>query len=216
LPNIDIPAPDAGTAMPVLETARLTIRPLVRDDLVDCHALFKAIDESASSNWAQTWVDPTPSEDATFERRRSWLWWAVDNTRELARLNQPPLGERAVIERDSGAFVGLVGFVPSTVPLGQLPFFGATPGAPHHLELGMFWAVVPERQRKGIASEAAAAMLAYAFEHLHLSRVVATTENDNLASQAVMRRIGMRVERNPYPEPHYFQTMGWIDAEARA
>ncbi len=30
-----------------------------------------------------------------------------------------------------------------------------------------------------------------------------------------MRRIGMTVEQNPYPEPFYFQTMGWIDAEAR-
>lgn len=201
--------------MPVLETARLTIRPLLRGDLADCHALFKAIDGGAPTNWAQTWSDPAPSEDETFERRRSWLWWAVDNTRELARLNQPPLGDRAVIERASGAFVGLVGFVPSTVPLGQLPSFGARPNAPHRLELGMFWAVAPERQRNGLASEAATAMLVYAFERLGMPRVVATTENDNVASQAVMRRVGMTVERNPFPDPPYFQTMGWLDAETR-
>ena len=198
--------------MPVLETARLTIRPLQRDDLADCHALFKAIGRYESG---MPESDPTEPDNDILERRRSWLWWAVDNTRELARLNQPPLGERAVIDRASGALVGLVGFVPSAVPLGQLPSFGATPNAPHHLELGMFWAVVPERQGKGIASEAAAAMLAYAFEHLGLNRVVATTEHDNLASQAVMRRIGMAVESNPYADPFYFQAMGWIDAEAR-
>lgn len=201
--------------MPVLETARLSIRPLRPDDFEACYALLKAVDETASRNWSSTADDPSPSEGAVRERRRSWLRWAVDNSRELARLNQPPLGERAVIERGSSALVGLVGFVPSTVPLGQLPSFGATPDAPHRLELGMFWAVHPERQGQGIASEAAAAMLAYAFEHLQMARVVATTENDNLASQAVMRRIGMTVERNPYPDPPYFQSMGWVDREQR-
>ncbi|HXQ12423.1 MAG TPA: GNAT family protein [Caulobacteraceae bacterium] len=191
--------------MPVLETARLTIRPLQRNDLDDCHALFKAIG----------WFDPAMPEAEIFERRRSWLYWAVDNTRELARLHQPPLGERAIIDRATGQFVGLVGFVPSTVALGQLPSFGAVRGARQNVELGMFWAVVPERHRTGVASEAAAAMLAYAFEHWRLDRVVATTENDNIASQAVMRRIGMTVEQNPYPDPPYFQAMGWIDAGAR-
>jgi RimJ/RimL family protein N-acetyltransferase len=189
--------------MPVLETARLTIRPLLRHDLADCHALFKAIG----------WFDPAMPEAEIFERRRSWLHWSIDNTRELARLNQPPLGDRAVIDRENGQFAGLVGFVPSTVAIGQLPSFGAVRGAPQCVALGMFWAVVPERHRTGVASEAAAAMLAYAFEHWRIDRVVATTENDNIASQAVMRRIGMTLEQNPYPDPTYFQTMGWIDAE---
>ncbi|HLI67277.1 MAG TPA: GNAT family N-acetyltransferase [Caulobacteraceae bacterium] len=189
--------------MPVLETARFSIRPLERGDLDDCHALYKAIG----------WFDPAMPEADIYERRRSWLYWSVDNSRELARLHQPPLGERAVIDRASGRFVGLVGFVPSTVAIGQLPSFGAIEGAPQSLELGMFWAVTPDRHRTGVASEAAAAMLAYAFDTWRFSRVVATTENDNIASQAVMRRIGMTVERNPYPDPPYFQTMGWTDAE---
>jgi len=72
--------------MPVLGTARFTIRPLARDDLDDCHALFKAIG----------WFDPAMPEDEIYARRRSWLHWAVDNTRELARLNQPPLGEPGI------------------------------------------------------------------------------------------------------------------------
>ncbi len=55
-------------------------------------------------------------------------------------------------------------------------------------------------------------MLDYAFGLMRLDRVIATTENDNAASAAVMRAIGMAVERNPYPEPAWFQTMGWIDA----
>ena len=48
-----------------------------------------------------------------------------------------------------------------------------------------------------------------------LGRIVATTDNDNHASIGVMRRLGMRIEANPFPEPFYFQTIGILDAEAR-
>jgi [ribosomal protein S5]-alanine N-acetyltransferase len=188
--------------MPVLRTARLLIRPLGRDDLDDCHALFKAIG----------WVDPAMPEAEIYDRRRSWLHWAVDNSRELARLNQPPLGERAVIDRAMSAFVGMVGFVPQMAAIEQLPSFGETPGAPVRMHLGMFWATSPEHQHKGFAREAARAMLDYAFGEMRVDRVIATTEHDNAASAAVMRASGMTVERNPYPEPFWFQTMGWIDA----
>jgi len=188
--------------MPVLETARLSIRPLVLGDLDACHALFKAIG----------WFDPAMPEAEILNRRRSWLRWAVDNTRELARLNQPPLGERAVIENASGAFAGLVGWVPQMAAIEQLPSFGGKPNAPQRMHLGMFWAFAPQHQHKGFARETARAMVDYAFREWRPDRIVATTEHDNLASQSVMRAIGMTVEANPFPEPPYFQAMGWIDA----
>jgi hypothetical protein len=28
-----------------------------------------------------------------------------------------------------------------------------------------------------------------------------------------MTRLGMRVERNPYPEPHWFQVVGWLTGD---
>ena len=55
-------------------------------------------------------------------------------------------------------------------------------------------------------------MIDHGFAELGLARIVATTERDNLASIAVMRRLGMRVEQNPLPEPHWFQVVGWLDA----
>lgn len=189
--------------MPVLETERLTIRALEPADHDACQSLFRAIG----------WFDAALPDAEIFERRRSWLDWAVANSRELARLYQPPLGERAIIERASGAFVGLVGYVPALEPYAQLPSFGAVEGARNTFELGLFWAVMPEHQGRGIASEAARAMVENAFDRLRLARVVATTENDNAASTAVMRKIGMTVERNPFPDPPHFQTVGWIDAE---
>ena len=54
-------------------------------------------------------------------------------------------------------------------------------------------------------------MVAYAFAQLRLRRVVATTEHDNARSISVMRRLGMRLERNPLAEPAWFQTVGILD-----
>jgi hypothetical protein len=74
-----------------------------------------------------------------------------------------------------------------------------------------FWALFPDRWGHGYATEAAAAMIAYGFEQLRLRRIVATTEHDNARSINVMRRLGMRLERNPRPEPAWFQTVGILD-----
>ncbi len=48
---------------------------------------------------------------------------------------------------------------------------------------------------------------------LNLGRVVATTEHDNARSIAVMRRLGMRVEANPWPEPDWFQMVGILELD---
>jgi RimJ/RimL family protein N-acetyltransferase len=195
-----------GFFMPMLETPRLLIRALESQDHDACQALFRAIG----------WYDETLPDAEVSARRQSWFGWALANTRELARLYQPPLGDRAVIERASGAFVGLVGYVPALEPYEQLPSFGGVPHARGALEVGLFWAILPERQGQGFASEAARAMVDYAFDRLRLKRIVATTETANAASAAVMRKIGMTVERNPYPEPAHFQTVGWIEARDRS
>ena len=76
----------------------------------------------------------------------------------------------------------------------------------------MYWALNPAARGKGYATEAARALIEWAFTNLELARIVATTEDENVASQAVMRRLGMRVERNPDPEPAWFQVVGWTDA----
>lgn len=51
-------------------------------------------------------------------------------------------------------------------------------------------------------------MLRFGFDVLNLARVVASTEYDNVASIGVMRRLGMRIERNPLPDPYYLQVVG--------
>src|SRR5439155_906611 len=101
-------------------------------------------------------------------------------------------GDAPIVLRSGGEIVGSIGFAPCLMPFGQLPSF--EPTTTFTSEIGLFWALFPEHWRKGYATEAAAAMVSYAFSQLRLRRIVATTENDNARSIGVMRRLGMRLE----------------------
>lgn len=56
------------------------------------------------------------------------------------------------------------------------------------------WGVAPARWGQGIASEAARAVLRFAFDTLNVNRVVAFCHVDNTASWRVMEKIGMQRE----------------------
>lgn len=58
------------------------------------------------------------------------------------------------------------------------------------VEIG--WRYVPEAWGKGLASEAARALLVHGFDDLGLERIVAFAVTGNAASISVMQRIGMR------------------------
>lgn len=191
-----------------LHTERLTIRPLRMDDLNDIHRILDLeLDET----------DTGSQPAGTLERRQEWLAWTVLAYEQLARLHQPPYGERAVTLRSDGRLVGAVGYSPCLAPFGQLPGFqrlGVPDGGLFSAEVGLFYAIAPAWQRQGIASEAAGALVRYAFETLNVRRLVATTAYENLASQAVMHRLGMQLERNPLPDPFWFQVVGVLQNPA--
>ena len=52
-------------------------------------------------------------------------------------------------------------------------------------------------------------MVEHAFQNLGLRRVVATTTYDNQGSMGVMRKLGMQIERNPFPDPPWMQVV-WL------
>ena len=145
------------------------------------------------------------------DRRCEWLAWTIANYRQLALLWQPPYGDRAIVLTENDEVVGSIGLVPSFGPFHLLPSLrredeDETPRwSP---EIGLFWTVAPAHRNRGYATEAARAMIAYAFHILNFRRIVATTEHDNLASQGVMRKLGMSIEKYPAPEPVWFQTVG--------
>ena len=195
--------------MPDLETTRLLIRPFGMEDLEAAHHLFdvELRDAELGSDKMETLAE-----------RTEWLQWAVRNHVQLAKLNQPPYGDRAIVLKSSRQLIGSCGFVPCLNAFEQLPYFAsgnvAGSSGRYSTEFGLFYAISPSHQRLGYASEAAQALVDYAFQQLHLKRVIAETNYDNVASMSVMRKLGMRIETNPSSEPPWLQVVGIIENKA--
>jgi [ribosomal protein S5]-alanine N-acetyltransferase len=186
--------------MPILETERLLVRPFQPEDLAACHSLLnrEAWHYDRRAGWTEAYID-----------------WSIKNYEWLAEFRQPPYGDRAVVLKSTGEFVGSTGFVPSWGPFDRLPSFG---GNKHETrfrpEFGLYWATRTAHLRQGYASEAARALVNYAFTSMNIARIIATTEYSNVASQAVMRSLGMSIERNPLADPTWFQVVGVLQNTA--
>jgi RimJ/RimL family protein N-acetyltransferase len=186
--------------VPALATERLVIRPMVMTDLDAVHGLY-----------ADLAVTQVEQANAPLEELRRWLEWTTLSYGELAHLNQPPYGDRAITLKASSQLIGVCGFVPLLDAFSRLPFFrGVGPEGLNSTEFGLYWAVAPAHQRRGYATEAARALVDYGFGQLRLNRIVATTRYENVASIGVMRRLGMRIERNPSGEPPWLQVVGVV------
>ena len=184
--------------IPILESARLKIRPFLPADLPDLFAIKQAIG----------WVNAAKTAEQQLLAEADYLDWSVRNERQLAQLYQPPYGDRAVVLKATDRLIGSVGLVPCVDVYGQLPGLGGQANALATAEVGLLWLIDPAHQGQGYASEAAQTLIDYAFGTMRLLRLIATTEYDNLASQAVMRKLGMAVERNPFPDPPWLQVVG--------
>ena len=100
----------------------------------------------------------------------------------------------AVIERGSGELVGHMVFH---------PWFGH---ATH--EIG--WVIASDHQGRGYATEAARALMDFAFSTLRCHRVVATCQPENVASWRVMQKLGMRREAH-FRQALCHKTGAWWD-----
>jgi [ribosomal protein S5]-alanine N-acetyltransferase len=181
--------------MPPLETERLLIRPFADADVTAVRAVLE-----------------TGETDPATDR---YVRHGALNAVVLAELGQPPLGDRAIVLRSSGELIGIIGFVPAFAPFDQLRPVEEAPAerspAPYRIEIGLFYQVRPDHRGHGYATEAARALVDFAFERMQIACIVATTERDNLASQAVMRHLGMRMHENALPEPAWFQIVGILE-----
>jgi [ribosomal protein S5]-alanine N-acetyltransferase len=79
---------------------------------------------------------------------------------------------------------------------GRLIGHGGLNFVPEFGETEVLWALHPDVWGKGYATEAARAALAYGFDSLALKLIFAMTRPDNVASQAVMRRLGLLYRKN--------------------
>lgn len=90
----------------------------------------------------------------------------------------------AVREKSASALIGVAGF---------REFF-----APPELQL--LYALHPDRWGKGLATEASVAVMRYGFERLGMSSILTAADAPNVASLAVMRRLGLRLLRRTTDE----------------
>ncbi len=92
---------------------------------------------------------------------------------------------------------------------GRLIGHGGLNYVPEFGETEVLWALHPEAWGKGYATEVARAALDYGFETLGLGLIFAIALPDNLASQAVMKRIGLTYRKRV--EYRGFKDIVWFD-----
>ena len=159
-------------AGPNLLTERLSLSPFEDVDVSELHELF------VGAEMRRYLLDDTVVPRAWVEEEvaGSRARFAQDTTCGLWSCR---LGEAADI-------VGFVGF---------RPFFEPP-------ELQLLYGFTPAVWGRGLATEAAAAAIAYGFDALGFDEVRAATDTPNAASIAVLRRLGMQERRRSTEGEH--------------
>ncbi|WP_368563712.1 GNAT family N-acetyltransferase [Pseudoxanthomonas sp. UTMC 1351] len=129
---------------------------------------------------AMRWVGD--GEPLTREQCVEWVAVSERNYRTRG------YGMSALVEHESGEVIGFCGLVH---PAGQI-------------DAELKYAFKRSHWGRGLATEAAAAMLTYAQESLGLRYAIATTAPQNLASQRVLNKAGMR------PAPDFIDPDGTV------
>src|SRR5260221_1659430 len=148
--------------VPPIETERLLIRPFTMDDLDAIHQILDI--DLMTADFGIEGAN-------TRHEREHWLQWTMLSYEELAKLNQPPYGDRAVVLKQTQQVIGACGFVPCFRAFEQLPSLrSGSQDADVHFkspEFGLFYALSPAYQRQGYTTEAIQALIDYAFTQLY-------------------------------------------------
>jgi ribosomal-protein-alanine N-acetyltransferase len=159
----------------ILTSRRATLQPLSPDHVDEMHALWTnqgvrryLWDDRVIPRETVTAV--ISASQADFAAYRYGLW--------------------AIVENQSGRIAGFCGLRSGFVEARSGQGTGAACAAPPELLFGLW----PRYWGKGLATEAAQAVLSYAFA-LGYDEVVAATDVPNDASARVLERLGMRFER---------------------
>jgi RimJ/RimL family protein N-acetyltransferase len=184
-----------------LETPRLLIRSFQPDDAVTIQRIM-----------AQAFGDGSKVGDETeLAENREYIEWNRLNHIWFPKIEQFPYGDRAVVLKENNTLIGSVGLVALIDAFPQIPELGYADTKYSTAEVGLFWVIAPQYQKQGYATEAAQAVIDYAFNQLRLNRILATTAYTNTASQQVMEKLGMQLTKNPRPEPEHLQVVGILE-----
>jgi RimJ/RimL family protein N-acetyltransferase len=150
----------------ILETNRLILRHQVVEDLTALWALY------CNPQITKYIPDATRSRAEAQEE----LEWHMHGHPKY-----PELGLWATIQKETGKFIGRCGLLPWTID-GQR-------------EVEVAYTIAQEYWGQGLGTEAARGILEYGFTTLHLSRLICLIDPENIASQRVAEKIGMKLEK---------------------
>jgi RimJ/RimL family protein N-acetyltransferase len=150
----------------VLETHRLWLREMVRDDL---EPLLAVLGDAETMRY---YPAPFGPGEVT-----NWIEWNLEN------YTQHGYGLWALVSKETGEVIGDAGLTWQRV--------GYSPD--RELEAG--WHVRRDLWNRGLATEAAVSVRDFARDVLRQPRLISIIDRHNLASQAVAHKIGMALER---------------------
>jgi ribosomal-protein-alanine N-acetyltransferase len=150
----------------ILETERLVLRHQVIEDLDDLWALYQNLNITRY----------IPDAPRSREEAQEELEWHMHG-----HPRHPELGLWATIHKKTGKFIGRCGLLPWDVD------------NVHEVEVA--YTIAEEYWGQGLGSEAAQGILKYGFETLKLSRLISLIEPENIGSQKVAEKMGMRLEK---------------------
>ena len=150
----------------ILETPRLVLRHQVLADLDDLWALYQKPNITRY----------IPDAPRSCEEAQEELEWHMHG-----HPHHPELGLWATIHKETGKFIGRCGLLPWTIE--------------EQYDVEVAYTLAQDFWGQGLATEAAHAILRYGFETLNLSRLICLIDPENIASQKVAEKIGMKWER---------------------
>ena len=155
---------------------RLRFTPLSLDDLDICIELF-------TSEAVTEYVADLMTEVAIRAQLPDWIRRGGDGS----------IGIWCVSDRESGEKYGTGALLPMPVERDNTDWLAIVPGKvpPGDIEIG--YILKPSSWGRGIATEISERLVRFAFEDSSLQEVVATTDDDNVASQRVLEKTGFKL-----------------------
>jgi RimJ/RimL family protein N-acetyltransferase len=171
----------------IIETERLLLRQFTEEDT---EALWAVCNQDDILKWMPDWK-------GTIEQKRGWIRW-VEGHYATANSNTARV-MLAVTLKDTQVFIGMVGI-------------GNKPEVDNEIEIAYF--VSHQYRNQGYITEAANALVTWAFQTLQLDSLIAIVEPENAPSQRIVEKCGFTqrqtimirnagdTERKPF---HYYR-----------
>ena len=148
-----------------LETERLIIRPYVEADLIECFRLMQDKDL----------FEYLDMDVMSLEEYQGLFEWLIDSY-DIGFDGDFKYSFNVTL-KETGAHIGWVG-------VGGLDF--------DHSIKEIYWLIGKEHWNHGYASEAASALLAYAFDVIRQNEIFSLCKPKNIGSKRVMEHIGLK------------------------